>query len=599
MTAAVPAAFTPDLGIASLRARYRAGSLTPGEVARTVVERIEKRGADGVWISRVDPDRLVAAADALDPASLEDRPLFGVPFAVKDNVDVVGLPTTAAYPGREAPASSSAPVVEALVRAGAILVGKTNLDQFATGLSGTRSPYGIPRSVHDHALISGGSSSGSGVAVGAGLVSFALGTDTAGSGRVPAALNGVVGVKPSIGLVSTRGVVPACRSLDCVTAFAADVADGAAVLAVIAGHDDADPWSRALPVPPATPSTVSAAGLRLAVPRSVERWGARGERAAWQRLLDRLSDAGVELVPVDLTPFLEAGRQLYDGAWIAERLDGLEELVVRHRESLHPVVREILARGLEVRGVDVFAAIDTMADLRREARRRIAHTDALLTPTVTETFTVEEMRRDPIALNARLGTYTTFSNLLDLCALALPAGGRADAPFGVTIHAPAGRDPLVAGIGATVEAVVRGAAVHPGPSEPEGLRLAVVGAHLRGMPLHDDLLARGAVLEARTTTAPAYRLFRLAHAEPAKPGLLRVGDRGGVPIEVEVYRLPLAEVGGLLRAVRAPLAIGQVTLADGAAVHGFVCEPEGLDGAEDITEFRGWRAFVESTASAP
>ena len=387
-------------------------------------------------------------------------------------------------------------------------------------------------------------------------------------------------MKPSIGLVSGRGVVPACRSLDCPSVFAHDVADGAAVLAVLAGFDAEDPWARELPIPPARVRPASLVGARLAVPAHLENWGGRGEREAWRTLIAALEAAGAEVVPMDMQDFLFAGAQLYQGAWLAERLDGLEELMVKQPDSVVPELAAVMQGADEIRAVDAFAALDFMQGLRRKTRALLEEVDALLTPTVTETFTIDEVRADPLALNSRLGTWTTFANLLDLCAVAVPAGGPAGAPFGVTVQAPAGQDAEVASLAASVAAVSAGS-----------LDVVVVGAHLEGQPLHHDLTSRGAVLVERTVTAPTYRLFALTDTQPAKPGLERVAE-GGATIEVEVYRLPIGQVGTFLATVTAPLAIGQVTLADGRVAHGFVCEPAGLVGAVDITRYGGWRAFV-------
>jgi allophanate hydrolase len=581
---------TLSLGSRSLRERYAAGLASPVDVVDEVYARIAARGDDHVWIDLVPHDVARAAASALDPTDLSRLPLYGLPFAVKDNIDVAGMRTTAACPEFARIAATDATVVARLVAAGAVLVGKTNLDQFATGLNGTRSPYGVPGSARDPLLIAGGSSSGSGVAVGAGLVSFAVGTDTAGSGRVPAALNGVVGMKPSVGLVGSTGIVPACASLDCPSVFALDVTDGAAVLAVMAGPDGADPWSRRLPAPPPSPRTLSSAGLRLGVPDAVAGWGNRGERDVWERLLADLDEAGVELVRLPMGPFFEAGDQLYAGAWVAERLAGLEGFMRSHPTAVLPEIREVLAGGAVVSGVDTFAALTDMQRLRRVTHDLLASVDALLTPTVIETFTIREMHADPIALNTRLGRFTTFTNLLDLCAVAVPAGhAEGGVPMGVTVQQVAGRDAEVAAVAAMVERVITGVPADPATHEDGCLEIAVVGAHLTGMPLHPDLVARGATLVARTATAPTYRLYALRDTVPAKPALRRVAS-GGAAIEVEVYRMPIGEVGTFLASVVAPLGLGQVTLADGRAVHGFVCEPFALEEAEDITGAGGWRA---------
>lgn len=584
-----------DLAVSSLRTGYASRKGTPAQVVETVLARIAARGDDGVWISVVEPDHLRSTAAALDPADRDRLPLWGVPFAVKDNIDVAGMTTTAGCPGFAYEPAATAPLVERLLAAGALLVGKTNLDQFATGLNGTRSPYGVPVSVDDPTLIAGGSSSGSAVAVAADLVSFAVGTDTAGSGRVPAALNGVVGHKPSRGLVSTRGIVPACRSLDCPSVFATSVADASLVIAAIAAYDDLNPYSRPLPAPPSSAGRTSLDRLRVGIPDHIETWGARGERECWEALLEHLADAGAKLVPLSMKPFFEAGDQLYGGAWLAERLHGLAGFLDERPGEVLPVVRDLLRGADAISGVEAFAAFDRMQDLRRTVSQELAGVDVLVTPTVTETFAVNEMLTDPIELNARLGRFTTFTNLLDLCAVAVPAGrGAGGHPFGVTVQAAAGKDATTAAVGAAIEALLGGvptpvAACADPPTAT--LDLVVVGAHLAGFPLHGQLADRGAQLVTRTATAACYGLYRLGDSNPPKPALRRIGS-AGTAIAVEVYRLPVAEIGGFLAGVAAPLAIGQVELADGSFVHGFVCEPWGFDEAEDITAYGGWAAYA-------
>lgn len=583
---------TAPLTVAGLLAGYRSGALTPVEVAAAALDRIAARGEDGTWISLVDRDDVLARAASLDHARIEELPLFGIPFAVKDNIDVAGLETTAACPEFAYTAAESAPLVQRLIDAGAVLVGKTNLDQFATGLNGTRSPYGVPESVFGDGLISGGSSSGSAIAVAAGLVSFAIGTDTAGSGRVPAALNDLVGFKPSIGLVSASGVVPACRSLDCPSVFSLTVADSALVGSVIAGPDPADPMSRRLSPLAAVPVPLPLDGARFAVPAHVADWGSRGEREAWEAFCSGLVERGAALVSLDLGEFLDAGRQLYGGAWLAERHQVMAELLAKDPDAVLPVIRTLMADAEAITGSEVFAAVVAMNQRKVRVRELLSGFDALLTPTCTTTFTVAEVVADPIATNERLGQFTTFTNLLDFCAVALPAGTTsAGVPFGVSLQAPAGRDAdllrWAAGIVDDREAV-------PAPTGSE-FDLAVVGAHLAGMPLHHDLLDRGATLVARTTTSTDYRLFALANTVPAKPGLQRVAD-GGAAIEVEVYRLPAAEVGSFLATVHRPLGLGELTLADGSRVHGFICEPAGFEGAVDVTGYGGWRGYLAASA---
>jgi allophanate hydrolase len=593
-----------SLEIRSLLRRYRESEVTPRAVIEAIYDRIDSRGDDAVWISLVDREQALRLADDLG-ADASSKPLFGIPFAVKDNIDVAGMPTTAACPDFAYVPSVSATVVDSLLEAGAILIGKTNLDQFATGLNGTRSPYGAPSTPFDEDSISGGSSSGSAVAVSAGLVSFSLGTDTAGSGRVPAALTNTVGLKPSRGLVSNYGVVPACASLDCTGIFSLTIADSALVLSLIGGPDAGDPWSRDLPVPSAMVAPVTLEGLRLGIPGA--RWLDidEGYLESWKSALDSLVAVGVTLVEIDMAPFFEAGDLLYSGPWLAERRSGIEDFVISHPDSIFPVTRSLLEAGAAVTGTDVFRGLTVLNGLKGEVSPVLDSVDALLTPTTPRTFTKQQMLDDPIVNNSVLGRFTTFGNLLDLAGVALPGalttGGM---PFGLSVLAKAGSDARVIGIASAIEAllgrslgatdfepITPDAGAAPAVDAPESLLLAVVGAHLDGMPLNPQLRALGADLVRTTTTAPSYRLFALANTEPAKPGLLRV-ETGGAEIEVEVYRIPTTSFGAFISTVASPLAIGTVSLADGSAVHGFLCEPVGLQGATDITEHGGWRGYV-------
>ncbi|HWS57462.1 MAG TPA: allophanate hydrolase [Actinotalea sp.] len=612
---------TGSLQAAALRRAYLAGRSTPDAVVTEVHDRIAARGDDAVWIHLVDPAQARAAARALAAryAGRELPPLYGLPFAVKDNIDVAGLPTTAACAGFASVATRTAPAVQRLLDAGALLVGKTNLDQFATGLTGTRSPYGIVRNPFDPAVISGGSSSGSAVAVAAGLVTFALGTDTAGSGRVPAGLTGTVGVKPSRGLVSTRGVVPACRSLDCVSVFALSVADGAAVLAVAGGRDADDPWSRDLPVPPAAPRRDGLVGLRIGVPdpQSLDFAGDRGAREGFAAAIARLEALGVRTVPVDLDPFVAVGTLLYQGPWIAERMVDLEEFVRSEPGALHPVTAQVLAGAAAVTGVDVFRGEHALAEARVRTAPVWAGVDAIIVPTAPTAPTIEAVLGDPIRQNAALGRYTNFVNLLDLAAVAVPStiapGG---VPRGVTFLAPAGSDTLLLGlaaawqrdvglpVGATGESLefepADVASTAPPVAAPDEVLLAVVGAHLEGEPLHPVLTGLGGRLHARTRTARRYRLFALPGepGAPARPGLVRVSTRGE-QIAAEVYRLPVVELGALVAGIPAPLGIGTVELDDGSSVLGFLCEEVATRTARDITAHGGWRAFLASERPDP
>ncbi|MCD0449548.1 allophanate hydrolase [Actinocorallia sp. API 0066] len=427
---------TGSLSVAELSRCYGTGTARPEDVVNEVYDRIEARGEDHVWITLRPRAEVLAEA-----AALPDGPLYGVPFAVKDNIDVAGLPTTAACPGYAYTPDVSAPVVDRLRAAGALLLGKTNLDQFATGLSGTRSPYGSCESPLVPGLISGGSSSGSAVAVGAGLVSFALGTDTAGSGRVPAAFTGTVGLKPSRGLVSTLGMVPACASLDCASVFAGSVPDAWTVLSVIAGPVAGDPWSRQLPV-----GGLTASGpLRVGVPRRLEFFGDGAAAVAFKEVLARLRDLGHTLVQIEFDPFLQAGRLLYGGAWLAERLTAVGAFTERHPEAVHPVTRRVLRPGSSMTAADAFADAHRLQELRALTRDTWKRIDALAVPTVPTTFTHKEMREDPIGRNKVLGHYSTFANLLDLAGIAVPGGMTpAGRPHGLTLLAPAGKDALLA-----------------------------------------------------------------------------------------------------------------------------------------------------------
>ncbi|MDQ1507901.1 MAG: allophanate hydrolase [Actinomycetota bacterium] len=597
-----------------------AGSGPGDPVARIdeVYDRIEADGRPGVWISLVPRREARRRAEELAREGPAGRPLYGVAFAVKDNIDVAGMATTAACPARTEPAAAHAPVVARLLDAGAVLIGKTNLDQFATGLTGTRSPYGIPDSVVAPGFIAGGSSSGSAVAVAAGYAAFALGTDTAGSGRVPAACNGIVGLKPTRGIVSTRGVLPACRSFDSVSIFAPDVAGAVAVLDVIAAFDPADPYSRrwdraaapavtgddgpgAATAPPgrdgrSPAGDLATGGRRVGVPRR-GRWeffGDVGFEKAYQDGLTRLEGLGAELVEIDLDPFVEAGRLLYGTGLVAERLTAIGPWLASHPDAVHPVVAEILRGAERFTGADVHAARHRLAELRRDCAPAWVDVDVLALPTTGTTFTIEEALADPIGSSMNLGHYTNFVNLLDLCAVAFPAGARSDGvPFGLTLVAPAHHDLEAAALAArfTGEAVA-GARSGNGAAgaHREEVLLVVVGAHLRGQPLEHQLLDLGGRFLTATRTAPCYRLFAL-RSEPPKPGLVRVED-GGASIEAEVWALPVAGFGAFVAAVPSPLAIGTVHLADGWSAPGFLCESVAAYTAPDITETGGWRAYL-------
>ena len=585
------------LTLATLRADY-AGGRSVDDVLQEVWKRIADRGDDGVWIWRPDWDALLALAHSIcrDPAT---QPLYGVPFAVKDNIDVAGWPTSAGCPEFGYVAQADATVVARLKAAGAIPIGKTNLDQFATGLVGTRSPYGVPTSVFSDRHISGGSSSGSAVAVAAGEAAFSLGTDTAGSGRVPAACNGLVGLKPTPGLVSTAGVVPACRSLDCVSIFAHHPDEAAAVLDVVQGVDPADDFSRVVrphPMPLDRP--------RVGVPAGAHRefFGDAAAAAAYDACLARVATLGWEVREIDFTPFADMARQLYAGPWVAERLAAVGEFLATHPGAGHPVVRGIIEGAAGASAVDAYRGQYERARLKRLADAAWSAVDALLLPTIPTHPTVDEVLADPVGVNSKLGTYTNFVNLFDLCALTVPVGVRADGlPSSVTLVAPDGADGSLAVLGRTVMAACGSGPCAPSDAAPPArvpsgtVPLAVVGAHLRGQPLHGQLTERRAAFLALTRTSPGYRLYALANTSPQKPGLVRDPAFTGPGIEVEVYALTPDAFGTFTASVPPPLAIGNVQLADGSWVKGFVCEPAALEGAREITACGGWRRFLTAT----
>jgi allophanate hydrolase len=594
---------------------WRAAVLAGASVRELLARHLERIGSAapaGVWIQRLDAtglaprlDQLEALArDVTDRRELTRRwPLFGVPFAVKDNIDVAGLATTAACPAFAHVAAGSATVVRRLIDAGAVLVGKTNLDQFATGLVGTRSPYGAPASVFDAERVSGGSSSGSAVAVARGDVAFALGTDTAGSGRVPAGFNNVVGLKPTPGRVGTAGVLPACRSLDCVSVFALRADDAALVLAVIEGDDPADDYGR-FTTGPADWSRP----LRVGVPHEALVDAASGYGQAWDEARRQLATLGATAVEIDFAPLHEVARLLYEGPWVAERYAVVQSLLDAQPDALDPTVGAIIGRARGLSAVDTFRAQYALRHGQRLAERVWREVDVLMVPTAPRHPRFDEVAADPIGANAVLGTYTNFVNLLGWCALAAPAGFTAGGlPFGVTFIAPGAADAALARwgdrwqqslplcLGATDRRWHPPATpLRPWPCSAPTLPIAVVGAHLSGLPLNAQLTERGATLRQRTTTAAAYRLFALPGTQPPKPGLLRVAD-GGVAIEVEVWDVPAAQVGAFLSLVPPPLGLGSVELGDGSHVHGFLCESYALQGARDISHHGGWRAFLASS----
>jgi allophanate hydrolase len=585
----------PSARIRDLAHEVNAGLSSAERVAGETLERVADYDAiqPEAWISRVPADEVGERARSVDGriADGERLALAGVPFAVKDNIDVAGMDTTAACPEFAYRARESAPVVERLLQAGAILIGKTNLDQFATGLTGTRSPYGSPACVFNREYISGGSSAGSAVLVAAGVVPFALGSDTAGSGRVPAAFNNLVGLKPTRGRWSSRGLVPACRSLDCISALTRDAADAALIDAIAAGFDQLDPFARRAPTLPCC-----AASFRLGIPSRAALADLAGPEArCFEAALERLRQAGGDAVEVDVRPLLEAAHLLYAGPWVAERTAAVQPLLDTHPSAIHPVVSAIVQAGKGISAVEAFRGLYALQNYLRIAEALWERIDVLALPTTPTIYRRSEVIAEPVTLNAHLGRYTNFVNLLDMSAIALPAGFRANGTgVGVSLIAPAWGDARL------LELAVRYAADGLGDApmldrspRPVHVRLAVVGAHLSGMPLHFQLSARAARLLGRARTAPLYRLYAMTNQAPPKPALVYSGP-GGRSIELEVYELELAAFGSFVAEVPAPLAIGTVTLEDGTTVKGFVAEPRALEGALDITAHGGWRAYLTS-----
>src|SRR3984885_6019530 len=583
--------------IGTLLAAHVAGQSLTATIEETYA-RIEKHNDPALFITIRPKSEALAIAERMQASGPAGKPLYGVPFAVKDNIDVAGLPTTAACPAFAYQPEKSAFVVDKLERAGAIVIGKTNLDQFATGLVGVRSPYGIPRNALRSDLIPGGSSSGSATAVGAGLVPFSLGTDTAGSGRVPAALNGIVGLKPSLGAVSTSGVVPACRTLDAISIFARDVADAFAVYQEACAFDEADAYSRSFPRPSlsAFPS-----GFRLGVPRPDQRqfFDDAESSAAFSRDLQLAESLGARIVEFDFEPFAAVARALYEGPWIAERYAATKPLIESNPDAMLPVTRAIIEGARKFDAVAAFEAFYRLADQKRKTSRVWSEFDAMVVPTAPRLYTIAEVEADPVRLNSRLGTYTNFVNLLDLCAIAVPSGMRGDGlPSSVTLIAPARADGLIAGVAAKIEARSNASASAPPQKSSRAtdhrIEIAVVGAHLSGLPLNRELIELGASFSREVETTPEYRLFALPGSSPPKPGLLRVGEGDGADIKAEVWTLDPAGFGAFVAKIPAPLGIGTIRFKDSGSVKGFLVEAEAIKTAEDISHFGGWRAYLKS-----
>ncbi|MCW2306680.1 allophanate hydrolase [Rhodobium gokarnense] len=591
--------------VPALHAAYAAG-LSPEAVIDEALRRLDAADDDGIFLHVESRAALMAAVASLGPFDPAAKPLWGIPFAVKDNIDVGDRTTTAACPAYAYRAERDAFCVAALRAAGAILIGKTNLDQFATGLVGVRTPFPAPRNAVDPALAPGGSSSGSAVAVSRGIVAFALGTDTAGSGRVPAAYNNIVGLKPTLGAISSTGVVPACRSLDTVSVLALTVDDAYRAYRVAARPDPADAYSRNFAT---SPLSGPPPAFRIGIPDAASRefFGDADQERSFLDALRLVETLGGDLVEIDFAPFYETAQMLYEGPWVAERFVVLEEMLATQPEAVHPVTRAIIEKGRDMSAADLFRGIYRLKALERITASATASLDALCVPTVPTFYTVADIAADPVGTNARLGTYTNFVNLLDMCGIAVPTGPRADGrPGSITLLARADRDAAIAALareihalsaptlGATGAPLPQAAALPFGPAEDE-IELAVVGAHMSGMPLNGELTRLGARFLRAARTAPFYRLHALAGGPPFKPGLVR--DGAGAAIDLETWAVPKRQFGAFMDGVKSPLGIGTLTLEGGEEVKGFLCEAAGLKGATEITAFGGWRSYMASVAA--
>jgi allophanate hydrolase len=594
--------------LAEILESHRSSGSTPSRTIARAYERIRAYDDPALFITLRDEKAALAEAAALEGGNGGDLPLYGIPVAVKDNIDVMGMPTTAACPAFAYEPKQDAAVVARLRAAGAIVIGKTNLDQFATGLVGTRSPHGVPRNPIREDLIPGGSSSGSAAAVAAGIVPISLGTDTAGSGRVPAMLNNIVGLKPSLGLVSTAGLVPACRTLDCVSIFSLTVADAWSALRVVAGFDPDDPFSRKIAI---TSPDASLEGVRLGVLALKDRdfFGDAGTQQAYEIALARAREQGAVLVEFDFAPFAETARLLYEGPWVAERWSVIEGLAQRDPDAIHPITRAIIEPGASRSAVETFRAFYRLAELRAQVQPIWTEINALCLPTAPSVYELTQVEAENVRLNSRLGTYTNFVNLLDLCGLAVPAVITADRkPYGVTFLAPSGRDGFLAGLAQAFEAASRlplGAArtpparpamLPPAPADTDMIEVALFGAHMRGLPLNRDIVALGGRYVRCVETAAIYRCFLLPGAVP-RPGVLRV-DKGGASIEAEIWAMPPDGFGRFVVSVPPPLGFGTIVLSDESQVKGFLVEAAATAGARDISHFGSWRAFLAESAAA-
>ncbi|WP_226686510.1 allophanate hydrolase [Stutzerimonas stutzeri] len=593
-----------DLRLDTLRTAYEAGIAAPRQLIHDLRAKADElNGEFNAFIHLLSIEELEPFLAALDNKTSAELPLYGIPFAIKDNVDLAGIPTTAACPAFAYTPETSATIVEQLIALGAIPLGKTNLDQFATGLNGTRSPYGECRNSLHPDYPSGGSSAGSSLAVALGLCTFALGTDTAGSGRVPAALNNLVGLKASKGLISTAGVVPACRTLDCVTFFTASAAEASQLLALTAKLDPRDEYSRANPLWNDGSAFGQVKSFRFGVPKQLEFLGCPESPALFAATVDQLKAIGGEPVEVDFSPFLEAARLLYEGPWVAERYSVAGALIEQQPDAVLPVIKAVLEKAPGTTAVQLFQAQYRLQQLKATCDRIMAEVDCVLTPAYPRPVTLAELHAEPVKRNSDLGYYTNFMNMLDYAAVAVPATVMHNSlPWGVTLFGRVFTDQYLLSLADALQRqtalkLIGGNALDtPAPQNParnDRARIVVCGAHLDGLPLNWQLRQRGARLLEATRSAPDYQLYALAGGPVLRPGMVRVAE-GGAAIAVEVWDIPSSELGSFLTGIPAPLGLGKVQLEDGRWETGFICEPCGLEGAQDITGFGGWRAYLQS-----
>lgn len=600
---------TVNLSVVGLRAHYERGDFSPEELMRALLSACESQHDNPMWTHLLSWPEIESVLILLQGKQLSELPLYGVPFAIKDNIDLASVPTSAACPKYTYTPSQSAFVVERLINAGAIPLGKTNMDQFATGLVGVRSPqpWGPCKNTLNPEFISGGSSSGSAVATALQLVSFALGTDTAGSGRVPASLNNIVGLKPSKGLLSTSGVVPACCSLDCVSIFAGTAEDANAVFDVAAQFDSSDAYGR---------KNTFANGKRYFQPLStafvigvpaksqLQFFGNVESEQLFQDTVQQLSNIGATIQEIDFDPFVKAAKLLYEGPWVAERYHAVGEFIEANPNDVLPVIRTIIGAGNQSSAVDAFNAQYKLQALQQLADQQLAGVDAVATPTIGTIYKIADVEQNPIQLNSNLGYYTNFMNLLDCAAVTVPSGFyKSGVGFGVTLFHKAFSDKKLLSIaaalqqhtkfdvGSTQKPVTSNKMLSRAPSK--FVDVVVCGAHLQGLPLNWQLQERGAHLLECAQSSPNYKLFALAGGPPFRPGMIR-DDTNGVAIEVEVWRVPTENFGSFVAEIPAPLGIGKVELADGRWESGFICEASGLQDAKDITEFSAWRAYIKT-----